>query len=64
MSISNETPHSAQVKVVDRLATFPWWFVIILLVGVVVALCVAQVVCAATRRTNDDDPNDRPLPPL
>lgn len=34
MTALAETPRSAQVRVVDRLSTLPWWLIFILLVGV------------------------------
>lgn len=42
MTTGTDTPRSAQVQVVDRLASFPWWLVIILLGGVVVAFQFAS----------------------
>lgn len=37
MSVNTETPQSAQVKIVNRLAGFPWWFILILLGGAIIA---------------------------
>lgn len=37
MSANTQTPHSAQVKIVDRLAKLPWWFILILIVSVILA---------------------------
>lgn len=37
MTVNTETPQSAQVKFVDRLAQLPWWFILILLLSVILA---------------------------
>ncbi len=37
MSVRTEAPQSAQVRIVDRLASLPWWFVLILLGSVILA---------------------------
>src|SRR5581483_9514886 len=35
MVAAEETPRSAQVRAIDRLATAPWWLILILLAGVI-----------------------------
>jgi polar amino acid transport system permease protein len=42
MTVSNQTPQSVQVKLIDRLSTLPWWFIVILLAMVITALQLAS----------------------
>lgn len=42
MSVNTETPQSAQVKIVNRLAGLPWWFILVLLGGAIIAFQFAS----------------------
>lgn len=42
MAADTQTPQSVQVKLIDRLATLPWWFIVILLAMVITAFQLAS----------------------